>query len=141
MQLLGSVVIHEHVQREDVAQRLQREVARQQVRHGGVVDGQHRDGQAAVDFAGEARRRQVVVELGELGVLRQDLGDVVGPACLRRREEQHEEEREEELSRSEHGDGECGTAGAGHCRGGERERMGHRRRRGGEKEGRREREE
>lgn len=46
--------------------------------HGGVVEGEDGDGLAAVDLRGEVGRGQVVVEGGEVRVVRQDAGYVVG---------------------------------------------------------------
>jgi hypothetical protein len=87
LELLLAVVVDEDVQRQDVPLGLLGVVV--QRRHGRVVDGQHGDGLPPADVVGQPRLAQHRVELGELLVRRQDLGDVV----LARRRRSHRQER------------------------------------------------
>lgn len=109
MELLGAVVIDEDVEGEDVFDGADGEVLVEEGGHGGVVEGEDGDGEAAVDLTGEVRQGEVVVEGAELGVLGEDFGDVVGVGGGGE-EEEDEEQRERqggggEGERSAHGGG------------------------------------
>lgn len=60
--------------------------------HGSVVDGEDGDGLPPVDLGGHAGQGQVVVEDGEVRMLRQDEGYVVS---LRRRSNGGEDDEDE----------------------------------------------
>ncbi|CAL5406172.1 unnamed protein product [Camellia sinensis] len=93
VELFGAEVVGEDVEREDVFDCIESEVFGEEVGHGGVVDGAYGDGGAAVDLGGEVGDGEVVVEGGEVGVLGEDAGDVVGVSGGGG-EEEREEERE-----------------------------------------------
>lgn len=93
MELFRAVVIDEDVKREHILDGADGEVLVEERRHGGVVERQDGDGEAAVDLAGEVRDGEVVVEGAELGVFGEDSGDVVGFSGGGG-EEEDEEERE-----------------------------------------------
>ncbi|THU43778.1 hypothetical protein C4D60_Mb02t00360 [Musa balbisiana] len=79
VELLGAEVVDEDVEGEEVLEGIEGEarVGSEEGRHGGVVDGEDGDGETAVDLACEVGGCKVVVEGGELRVLRQNARDVV----------------------------------------------------------------
>lgn len=94
VELLGTEVVEEDMEGEDVFDGVDGRVLGEEFVHGGVVDGTDGDGGSSVDFGGEMREGEVVVEGGELRVLREDARDVVrlGEGCEeedRRREHRH----------------------------------------------------
>ena len=75
--LLGTKVVKEDMEGEDVLDGVDGGVLREKVRHGGFVDGTDGDGGFAVDFGDEVGEGEVVLKGGELRVLCEDVGDVV----------------------------------------------------------------
>jgi len=94
VELLGAEVVQEDMEGEDVFDGVDGRVFGKEVVHGGVVDGADGDGASSVDFWGEMREGEVVVEGGELRMLGEDVRDVVrlgegGEDEERRRDHRH----------------------------------------------------
>jgi len=94
VELLGAEVVEEDVEGEDVFDGVDGGVLGEEVVHGGVVDGADGDGGSSVDFGGEVREGEVVVEGGELRVLGEDARDVVRLGKGGEEEERRRENRQ-----------------------------------------------
>lgn len=78
MELLGIVVVNKDMEREDVADGVDGVVLGEERPHGGIVDGENRDGEPAIDVRRQVSAGQVLVEEGVFGVFGENAGDVVG---------------------------------------------------------------
>lgn len=77
MKLLGTEVVDEDMEREDILEGVEGELFRQERGHGSIVEGKNSNGFASVDVGSQVSEGEIVVEGGELRVFGEDACDVV----------------------------------------------------------------